>query len=150
MAKKTKTNASVVSKSEVKRLAALKADEKAAKTAAKLAEKEAKAKIKADEKAKKAAEKAAKKGNKGETTGDIKLTIQYNDQEFVIATDDVQGAILSLKPDHIKSGVAIVAEHANGKVARFNLFGAKARRTFLNPICALVFAKNVRQALGVK
>ncbi len=150
MAKNTKSNASPVSKSEAKRIAALKADEKAQKAAAKLAEKEAKAKAKAAAKLAKEKAKAQKALESGESTGDIKLTIEYNDKQFVIATDDVQAAILSLKPEHIKSGVLIVAEHANGKVARFNLFGAKARRTFLNPICALVFAKNVRQSLGVK
>ena len=83
--------------------------------------------------------------------GEFHVKVQMNDQVFEIDTDELAEAMLSLKPDALKTKVIINVTHVlSKKTAEFVLFNMKAKRLFALPLAAMGFEKSVRTILNVK
>lgn len=70
--------------------------------------------------------------------GQYKLIMKLNDKTFECITDNLEEAILSNKPDFLKTKVLLTIEK-DGKVCEKMAFGFRGRQLFKNPTFLRVF-----------
>lgn len=83
--------------------------------------------------------------------GAIHMRVTFNDQEFEGNTDDIQAAVLSLRPARINTKTIMqfsLNGVKDGKVVEKVLMVQNARRIFSNDMSAFILAKGVMLALG--
>lgn len=80
-------------------------------------------------------------------TGAFHMEVTFNDATHETDTDDIAGAMLSLKPQMLKTKV-IIRVTFKKKTAEFVLFNIKAKRIFTLPLAAQGFEKSVKTALN--
>jgi hypothetical protein len=83
---------------------------------------------------------------KEEPRGKYLLTISLGGNTYISYTDNIEKAILSLKPEKITNKVVVRVEEGK-KITERILFVYPARRIFNVPLAAQFFAKNIVQRL---